>query len=134
MKDLSKCPICGTVLVSHEEVHAVNGQVFCSRTCAITDIMNDIILNAKEMAIETYDNEAEVVASADVLKEDLQDVKITLTCTKVIKLPRNLPEAAAIAEATLLYNEGLLDMDPCECDNVDIKCELVKDNSAQEVE
>lgn len=133
--DLTKCKRCGQVLVHHEEIHAVRGDLYCSKSCAIDDIMDDYIMNAKELAIEAYDSEAEVVSSADILAEDLQEVKITLTCTKIIKLPRNLSEYDALREAYDLWNQGVVAIDADECDDYHVVCELVKnDNSTHDKE
>ena len=116
MKEMTKCLNCGRILVSHEEVHAVRGGLYCSRACSISHIMNDIMSNAREHAIEIYNDEAEVVRTEDILSEDLQEVRITVSCTKVLKMPRNLTAEQAISEVTTMYNEGLLIVDTEDCD------------------
>lgn len=127
MSQLNLCPRCKTPLVHHEEVHALHGELFCSKTCAVMYTMDDIILNAKEAAIEDYACNAEVVSINDVLKEDLQTVELVVMCMTRINLPKNLSEDEAIAEATKLYKDGLVRVDPDECDETIFKCELVKD-------
>jgi len=133
MKDeLSRCPVCKRVLVGQELVHAIDGQLFCSKTCAVQHLTDDYILNAKEMALEAYASNAELVATEDVLGEDLQEVRVTLTCTKVIKLPADLTEAEAVCEASSLWTKGLLCMDPEDCDESSITYELVKEDNSSE--
>lgn len=93
--------------------------------------MDEIILNAKEAAIEKYDANAEVVSTQDVLAEDLQTVEIVVMCMKRIKLPKNLAEADAIIEARQLYDDGLVAVEPDDCDEVIVRCELVKDENSE---
>lgn len=96
--------------------------------------MAEITLNAKEAAIEEYDSKAEIVSIHDVLAEDLQTVEITVVCKKHIKLPKNLAEAEALIEARQLYDDGLVGVEPDDCDEVTIKCELVKDENSEHME
>lgn len=133
MKELTRCPRCNKVLISHEEIHAVKGQLYCSETCAVLDITDDYIRNAKELAREDYASMAEVVRAEDVLKEDLQIVEITVTCTKRVHLPADLTKEAALIEARQLYDDGLVVVDIDDCDEVHVICKLVeKENSLQE--
>lgn len=133
MKELNKCARCGRLLISQEEVHAINGALYCSKNCAVQDIMDDYIANAKALAIEAYDSEAEVVRTEDVLAEDLQTVEIVVTCKKHIKLPANLNEAEALAEAAKLYIDGLVSAEVDDCDDCTIEYTLVsKGNSVNE--
>lgn len=66
MKGVNECAHCGKELVKVDEVHVVEGINYCSKDCAIIHIMNDIIMNAKEQAIEHYNNTAEVVNPTDI--------------------------------------------------------------------
>lgn len=133
MRELTRCPNCNRVLVGHEAVHAVRGQLYCSEACAIEDIMNDYIMNAKELAKEDYASMAEIVSVEDVLKEDMQTVEITVTCNKHIRLPADLTEEQACEEAKHLYNEGLVVVEPDDCDTYTVACTLVdRENSVQE--
>lgn len=68
---LTLCGHCFKPLKDCAEVHAVSGTLYCSRECAIADITNDIIMNAKESAIEAYACLAEVVATAEILKDEM---------------------------------------------------------------
>lgn len=131
MKELTRCMMCGRVLVGQEEVHAVKGSLYCSKACAIDDLTNDYITNAKELAAEEYNSLAEIVRTEDVLSEDLQEVEITVVCKKVIKLPADLSAEDALNEAEKLYKEGLVVIDQYDCDNVEVTYELVtKENSS----
>lgn len=134
MQELNKCPRCGHVLISHETVHALNGELYCSRDCAIRDTADMLIKADSNMkhnaAIEAakviYSNEAEVVATEDVLSEDFQEVRISVTFTKIIKLPKDLSEEKAREVAEHLWNESLVAPDYDNHDEMRFECELVK--------
>lgn len=134
MSELNLCPRCKTPLVHHEEVHSVKGQLYCSRRCAIDDIMDDYIMNAKELAIEAYDSEAEVVSIHDVLAEDLQTVEIVVACMKRIQLPKNMSESEALTVARELYEAGQVVVEVDDCDDVIVRCELVKNDNSEHTE
>lgn len=131
MSELNLCPRCKTPLVHHEEVHALHGELFCSKSCAVLHTMDDIILNAKEAAIEDYDSNAEVVAAKDVLGEDLQTVEIIVTCTKRILLPKSLSEEEARHEARRLHDDGFVVVEPDDCEEITVTYELVKDENSE---
>ena len=63
---MTECMHCHRDLSKVEEIHAVHGELFCSRECAIEHITSDIIMNAKQEAIAIYDNNSEVVNPADI--------------------------------------------------------------------
>ena len=130
MNQLNLCPHCKTPLVHHEEVHALNGELYCSKACAVAHITDDIILNAKEAAIEEYDSKAEIVSAHDVLSEDLQTVEVVVMCMKRVKFPKNLTEKQVLLEARNLFDEGLLAVEPDDCDDMIVKCELVKEENS----
>lgn len=131
MKRLNLCPQCKTPLVHHEEIHALNGELYCSKNCAVLHTMDDIILNAREAAIEEYDSNAEVVSSRDVLGEDLQTIEITVCCMKRIWVPKNLTEAEAIAEAKKLYQDSRVAVEPDDCTESVVTYELVRDENSE---
>lgn len=64
MKDT--CTQCGTDLTRAKEIHAVEGEHFCSADCAVTYRINELITNAKEIAKEWYSSNAEVVTPVDI--------------------------------------------------------------------
>lgn len=68
---MTLCGHCQKPLKNFAEVHAVHGILYCSRECAIDDITNDIIMNAKEAAIESYACGAEIVATEEILKDEM---------------------------------------------------------------
>lgn len=63
---MNVCAHCNKNLALLDEIHTVDGQLFCSKECAIEYLMNDIIMNAKESAIEAYGDTAEVVSPVDI--------------------------------------------------------------------
>lgn len=134
MKELNKCPRCGSVLISHETVHALNGELYCSRNCAIRDTAEILMKNSEglthNMAVEAakgiYEDEAEVVATHDTLAEDFQEVRVSVTFTKIIKLPKDLSEDKAKEVAEHLWNESLVTPDYDDHDEMRFDCELVK--------
>lgn len=76
-----QCKFCGKNLNIGDEAHIVDSEVYCSKECAVLDIMNEIIMNAKEMAIEQYDESAAILtvrptkehAECDTCHDDLAD-------------------------------------------------------------
>lgn len=62
----SRCEHCNCNLAREKEVHVVEGINFCSKRCAIEHLTDDIILNAKELAIEEYNDKVEIVVPSDV--------------------------------------------------------------------
>ncbi len=134
MPELNKCPRCGHVLISHETVHALNGELYCSRNCAIRDTA-DVIMKANgnlthnqaiEAAKVVYDEGAEIVATEDTLAEDFQEVRVSVTFTKIIKLPKNLSKEKAMKVAEHLWNESMVTPDYDDHDEMHFECELVE--------
>lgn len=132
---MNKCPRCGSILVAHETAQAVGGKLYCSRHCAVLDLtdrfLQDIMASkryqeAMEVAKEYFDECAETVRTEDVLAEDLQEVQIAVTYYRTIKLPKCMSEAKAKEVAEKLWNDGLVLVEPDECDDVQFECELVK--------
>ena len=60
------CAHCDTLLNTCEEIHAVEGKLYCSKECAINGRIDEIVLNSKEVAIEWYNDYAEVVSPAEI--------------------------------------------------------------------
>lgn len=131
-KKLTCCARCGRALVHHEDVHAVEGTLYCSKTCAINDIMDEYIQNAKELAIEAYNDKAEVVAASEILSEDLQTVAVSVKYTTYVKLPITLSEQAALDEAMKLHREGFVSVDEDDFDSIDVTYELVIEKNSTE--
>lgn len=143
MQDLNKCPVCGQVLVAHEEIISFEGKLYCSRSCSVqacAESMRTLFPHAStnalfEIAKIRCDDESEAVLANDVLGEDLQDVQIAVTYYLTIKLPRVLSEDKMREVAEKLWNEGTVNADPDNYDDVQFECTLVKDrNSAQDME
>lgn len=134
MEELNKCPQCGHVLISHETAHALNGKLYCSRNCTIRHIAEALMEidgnlshnQATEEAKAIYDSEAEVVATEDTLAEDFQEVRVSVTFTKIVKLPKNLTEEKAKEVAEHLWNESLVTPDYEDHDEMRFDCELVR--------
>ena len=68
---MTRCQCCNKPLKDFDMVHAVKGALYCSDTCAIEDITNDIIMNAKGAAHHEYFNCAEIVATRDILANEM---------------------------------------------------------------
>ena len=68
---MTRCEHCNKPLKDLEEVHAVYGSLYCSKECAIAHIIDEVIMNAKETAIEQYEEGCEVVATKDILANEL---------------------------------------------------------------
>lgn len=79
------CAHCGKPLVEVEEVHAWDGSLYCSRECTIAAITDYIILTSKEQAIETYHDEAEVVATQEILADEIEASKECMDAEKIMR-------------------------------------------------
>lgn len=137
---MNTCPRCGSVLITHEKLHAIDGKLYCSRGCALRDLaerflqddntakrMND----AWEIAVDYFNDFAEEVRSDDVLGEDLQDVQIAVTYFKTVKVPRCITREKALEVVEKMWNDGKITAEPGDCDDVQFECELVdRDNSS----
>ena len=62
----TKCAYCDTHLGGNDSIHSAYGKLYCSERCAIHDIMDDIIINAKEAAIEQYNDGVEIVTAREL--------------------------------------------------------------------
>lgn len=68
-KDLTvkdTCQHCSKDLRLVNEIHVVEGSMYCSESCAINEQTNIIIDSAKETAKQWYNNFAEVVTARDI--------------------------------------------------------------------
>lgn len=139
MQELNKCPICGQLLVAHEEIIAVRGQLCCSYKCAIDLLVSTLHEQFPKLRTETlykmakaiYIDEREVVRAEDVLGEDLQEVQIAVTFFKTIKLPKTLSEEKMKEVATKLWMDGTVCAEPDDCDDVQFDCALVRDRNSE---
>ena len=138
MKDLNRCATCGKVLVTKETVHAVDGKMYCCRSCAITDIARSMMPEssavkqfnrAYEQAKEHYDECAEELATEDILKEDLCEVNVSVHFFRTIKMPRYGTKQDLLDKVYELFEDGEIVVGPEEFDHMRFDCELVEDNS-----
>ena len=60
------CVKCKKQLNSCEEIHAVEGMLYCSKECAINAHIEFIMNCAKELACKWYNDYAEVISPADI--------------------------------------------------------------------
>ena len=60
------CAQCEKQLNTCDEIHAVEGCLYCSKKCAIDARMELIINSAKEQASEWYNNCAEIICPRDI--------------------------------------------------------------------
>ncbi len=74
---MRKCEHCGEPLNVGDTVHVVDKKIFCSRGCTIFYLTNDVIRNAKALAIEQY----EAFAKEEVIKHT-SDSATCHTCGK----------------------------------------------------
>jgi len=132
---MNRCPRCKKLLVAHENVHAIDGKLYDSRTCFIRDYVDahtsddftvKQINEAWEQAIAYYDEHAEVLASEEVLAEDLQEVQIAVTFFKTVKVPKCLTRDKALEVVEKMWNDGTITAEPGDCDEVQFECELVE--------
>lgn len=60
------CRYCGKNLVNNEEIHAVEGSLYCSKDCAVNSRITETIYFARAKAEEWYNDMAEIVSAADI--------------------------------------------------------------------
>ena len=140
---MNRCPRCGRLLVAHESVHAIDGKLYDSRTCFLRDYVDantpdgfsvKQINQVWEEAIAYYNMHAEVLASEDVLAEDLQEVQIAVTFYKTVKVPKCLTREKALEVVEKMWNDGIIVAEPGDCDDVMFECELVNRDNSEHVE
>lgn len=135
---MNTCPRCGKVLVTKLTAIALEGKLYCGKACAKISITNEVVndgiskgLNrpykdSRAIAMERYEAGAEEVSTHEVLSEDLHDVQVAVTIYKTVKMPKCLTEKAALERVEKLWNDGSLDVDYDNCDDVRFECVLVK--------
>lgn len=60
------CAHCGKDLTKLNEVHSVEGQLYCNKECAIAHQTEIIIASAEDTATEWYNDSAEIVSTRDI--------------------------------------------------------------------
>lgn len=75
---MTQCEACGRVLASVEEVHAMEGRLFCSKDCALNHTLLSVPHEIKEVSNDVmnlveakYNAYAEVVATQDILDNEI---------------------------------------------------------------
>lgn len=72
--ELTRCPECNTALASIEQAHAIDGQLFCSKACFIEYQTKSYIMNARALAHEDYACGAEIVPTAEIIKDEMYEL------------------------------------------------------------
>lgn len=136
---MNKCPVCGSILVTHETIQAIDGKIYCSRHCALQDLAIRFLQDdttakryqdAMEVAKDYFEDAAEAVSSEDVLAEDLQEVQIAVTFYRNVKVPKCLTREKAISVVTDMWLNGKLLVEPGHSDDMSLECELVNRNNS----
>lgn len=60
------CANCGKDLTKLDEVHSVEGLLYCSKDCAIAHQAQVIVNSATDTATEWYNDSAEIVSTRDI--------------------------------------------------------------------
>lgn len=97
MTELKFCEHCNKQLRVGDEAHIVDEQLFCSKECAVLHISHEIAMNAKELAIELYDEKATVLtvrpesdhAACNVCGKDLAKCEIIFAAEGTLLCSRN---------------------------------------------
>ena len=63
---MTECKHCHMDLSKATEIHAVQGDLFCSKDCAIDHIKITIVRSAHKRALDIYENCAETVLPGDI--------------------------------------------------------------------
>lgn len=64
---MKECATCKKSITSGHEIHQVNGEDYCSKECAVSALTDFYIMNAKDFAIEHYEEHVHI-EQADVCK------------------------------------------------------------------
>lgn len=113
---MTKCERCNKPLTEAAEIHVVEGEMFCSRACAIAQLTDNIITNAKESAIELYDDTAEVVSPFDVIKDEMPKVNriVEILCRRdgmtLAEATKRLEDVRKLAEEAIRSYDALEDL------------------------
>jgi hypothetical protein len=85
-------------------IHYLNNDAYCSRECAILAATDEIIMNAKEQAIELYASEAYVTEIVDTCNHCGKDLS---TCETIQAMGGSLycTEECAIASLQVYYQK-----------------------------
>jgi DNA-directed RNA polymerase subunit M/transcription elongation factor TFIIS len=139
---MNKCKRCGSILIAHENIHVVDGELYCSRNCAVRNLAERFLQDdntakryndAFNVAKEYYEDCVDIVDPESILAEDMQDVQIAVTYFKTVKVPKCLSKKRAEEVVEMMWNKGIISAEPDDCDDVQFECELVsEDNSSCE--
>ena len=128
--NMTRCPRCGKMLVLQETVQAMDGLLYCSRTCAVHDKAEELKSQVYDLAKEYFDEHAEEVATKDILAEDFQDVQIAVTYYKTVKVPKCLTKEKALRVVEDMWVAGNVGADPDDNDDMSFDCVLVNANNS----
>lgn len=104
---MTLCTRCKKPLIEAENIHVIDGEMFCSEECTISYLTDDIITNAKELAREQYLEAAEVVSPFDVIKDEMPKVNkiVEILCRRdgmtLTEANERLEEVREMAEAAM---------------------------------
>ena len=127
---MNVCKHCAKPLVGTELLHVMDGYLYCSKACAIMDAMNNIVNGAMDAATQHYDDCAEVVNTADILKEDMCQYDVTVKYTKRITLHAGMDNASIVRELEKHLRNGELNIDEVSWDTISFDAKLVDDKNS----
>lgn len=86
---MNKCKNCGVTLAgNYETVHTMDGELYCTKACAIKAEMVAAGTDYKT-AERAYYHAAEEVYTEEILAEDFNEVFAVFIATKRIKVPKD---------------------------------------------
>ena len=125
------CKHCGSRLASHETIHAMGGELFCSKKCAVMYAMQDIVRNAMDAAEELYSDTAEEIRTADIMDVSKCRIQVVETHVGYVEVPASLPYDEMLAEAARIYNTAQHD-DDLQMRLENIEFSLVNEDNSEE--
>lgn len=104
---MNECKFCHKNLEELEEVHAMYGMLFCSKTCAVAYNEREIIRNAHDVAEEDYCDAAEIVSTKDIMPKAKFMVSVVELLERTVEIEA-VNEFEAVATAEGMWNDSAI--------------------------
>lgn len=101
------CKYCHKSLDDLEELHAMYGMLFCSKTCAVAYNEREIIRNARDTAEEEYSDVAEIVSTKDIMPKAKFMVSVVELLERTVEIEA-VNELEAVATAEDMWNDSAI--------------------------
>lgn len=108
-----KCKYCGAQLGRLDVVHAVEGQLFCNKRCAVEHKTRELLRDAQSKAAEWYEDYAEVVSTQDIGIKIPPPIMVEIKVEQRLTVPIEAVNGpTAVNVASEMYYGGAFDWFP----------------------